>query len=176
MQNESIAKRFMDYCSGFPYFPVHIHGFLLNFEKAAGELGFDLKEFLNQGKVLDLGCGVDGVLTNYLIDSGCNAVGVDSSPNSYAKNVIRSDARTLPFQDSSFRVVTSLALLTDPDFEDSSSLDQILPEVIRVLQPGGHFVLQDYGNTRSTTRPIFELGDGYFQVFQKPPQGDGNLT
>jgi trans-aconitate methyltransferase len=47
------------------------------------DLGMPVVELLNAKpgeRILDLGCG-DGVLTKKLLDSGCEVVGIDSSPD-----------------------------------------------------------------------------------------------
>ncbi len=90
-------------------------------------------------RVLDLGCG-DGALTRKLVELGCDAVGVDASPEMIAAarnlgldaHVI--DGHALAFEDAFDAVFSNAALhwMTRPE--------AVLAGVRKALRPGGRFV------------------------------------
>lgn len=90
-------------------------------------------------KILDLGCG-DGVLTEELIASGADVVGVDASPRQIEaarRRGIRAlvvDGHELAFS-SEFDAVFSNAAL-----HWMQRPDEVLNGVARALKPGGRFV------------------------------------
>lgn len=99
-------------------------------------------------RVLEVGCGTGLVLAK-LVTVAREAVGVDLSPGmlSIARarglDVREGSATALPFDDASFDVVCSFKVLAHvPD------IDLAMREVVRVLRPGGHAILEFY-NRRS---------------------------
>lgn len=88
-------------------------------------------------RVLDVGCGDGRIPALY---TSPEVVVVDSSPDAVERAAARgldaqlADAQELPFEDSSFDVVTcSHALYHVPD------VGRALAEFVRVLRPGGRF-------------------------------------
>jgi SAM-dependent methyltransferase len=99
---------------------------------------------LETGKnILEPGAG-NGEFTIRLAKSGASVVGIEISPKQVAiadnklshfpnVKVIEGDVTQLPFEDQSFDAVVGNAVLHH--FE----LAQTLPELYRILKPGGHF-------------------------------------
>lgn len=88
-------------------------------------------------RILDVGCGDGRIPALY---TSPEVVAVDVSPAAVERAAARglnaqlADAQELPFEDSSFDVVTcSHALYHVPD------VDRALAEFVRVLRPGGRF-------------------------------------
>ena len=104
----------------------------------------DLVSPLAGEELLDVATGTAGVLRELRMPPGrpLRAVGVDSSPQMLAAardlppewELVRADARELPFDDDSFDVATVAYLLHLLDRRDR---DLVLEEVARVLRPGG---------------------------------------
>ncbi len=103
-------------------------------------------------RILDLGCG-DGVLTEKLLTSGADVMGVDASADmieaAQAKglNVRRLDAEHLDFSSEFDAVFSNAALhwMLDPD--------AVIAGVGRALKPGGRFVGEfgGHGNVAAIT-------------------------
>lgn len=110
--------------------------------------------FVETGPVLDLGCGT-GVLIEQLDAQDLPAFGVDREPSMLRRaiqrprargRVIRADASSLPFRDRSFASVLAT-------FPARFILDPVtLTEVMRVLRPGGRFVVLMSGETSEKAR------------------------
>lgn len=115
-------------------------------------------------KLLDIGCG-----TGYLIDMLASAheaqyTGIDLSPNMVKvatdkkiKNAIFTEgvSDNLPFADNSFDVVTC-----SQSFHHYPDTDKALKEALRVLKPGGLYIISDTG-----VGPLKAFGaavDGFF--------------
>ncbi|WP_276261555.1 class I SAM-dependent methyltransferase [Haloglomus litoreum] len=107
----------------------------------------DLLPDVSGQRVLDAGCG-GGAYTEWLLDHGAEAVGIDASEGMLAEardrlgdrsgvTFRRADLRErLPFEDDSFDgVVSGLALGYVEDW------DRLFEEFRRVLRPGGFVVL-----------------------------------
>jgi SAM-dependent methyltransferase len=107
-------------------------------------------------RVLDVGCGDGRIPALY---TSPEVVVVDSSADAIDRAVARgldaqlADARELPFEDSSFDVVTcSHVLYHLPD------VDEALAEFVRVLRPGGRFA------------GIYSMPEDMREVFAESPE------
>jgi len=102
---------------------------------------------------LDIGCG-GGIITEDLAKLSNNVSGIDLSQASlntakeHAKkaglsiNYLQAAAENLPFDDSSFDLVTCCDVLEHVD-----DLPQVIKEINRVLKPGGTFVFDTINRT-----------------------------
>lgn len=97
----------------------------------------------SEGLVLDIGGGGEGIIGRLM---GDRVVAVDLSrdelegaPPGNIKMVM--DARELAFLDGSFHTATSFCTLMY--IEDQEDQRQVLAEVLRVLRPGGRFLIWD---------------------------------
>lgn len=113
-------------------------------------------------QVLDIGCG-DGVLSTTLAAAGAQVTGLDASGDmlvaarrragaaGVALELAQGEAEHLPFPDSRFDVVLSVATLCF-----SGDPDRPVREMARVLRPGGRLVLGELGrwNTWSAVRRV----------------------
>jgi len=107
-------------------------------------------EKYRQKKVLEIGCGLGGMLMNWA-RNGAQCTGVDLNPTSIAQtkkrfelygleaNIRLEDANQLPFEDNSFDYVWSWGVL-----HHSPNLDLSIRELFRVLKPGGEFGIMLY--------------------------------
>lgn len=112
------------------------------------DLGLPVVELLNpvEGeRILDVGCG-DGVLTEKIISSGCQVVGIDASPDM----VEAARARGIDA-----RIMNASALRFDAEFDavfSNAALHWMHPPeavaegVYRALKPGGRFVAEFGGS------------------------------
>jgi SAM-dependent methyltransferase len=100
---------------------------------------------INISRVLELGSDSQGCMVRALAESplGIEAIGVNpvlkSSIAGERWKVLSADARSLPFEDSSFDVVISVAA-----FEHFFELDLAIEEAYRVLKVGG-VLLSNFG-------------------------------
>jgi len=92
--------------------------------------------------VLDVGCGTGKILTD-LTARGHRVVGLDFSDRALtycagrgAEMLVRGDAQRLPFADRSFDLIVALDIL-----EHVPDDDAMASEILRVLRPGGHAIL-----------------------------------
>ncbi|MCR5216492.1 MAG: class I SAM-dependent methyltransferase [Lachnospiraceae bacterium] len=111
-----------------PYFFVRKHLYD-NIKKYAPSL---------KGKVLDFGCGAkpyQTLFTNCTEYIGCD---IAVSGHNHKNEIIDVyyDGKTLPFEDESFDSVFSSEV-----FEHVENLDEMLPELNRVLKKGGHMLI-----------------------------------
>jgi len=106
------------------------------------------KNIKRGNKALDLGCGT-GRHTFFLLERGCNVIGVDISPKmlevlkrkaeerKYSLSLFLTDCNNLPFKTESFDVVISiygpLTHLQNPA--------NCIQEIMRVLKKGGKIVI-----------------------------------
>ncbi len=90
------------------------------------------REFLPQGRLLDLGCGVGH---SYHLLAPRQTVGLDISPDALRdqdRETVLADMRELPMEDGDFASVLSVQSL-----EHVPDPERVVAEVARVLQPGG---------------------------------------
>ncbi len=99
-----------------------------------------LEEFQCDGFILDVGGGGSGVIGRW---KGSQVVAIDRSrreladaPDGPLKVVM--DARDLQFLDDTFPVATAFFSFM---YMDNSDHEPVLREVLRTLQPGGHFLI-----------------------------------
>jgi len=96
--------------------------------------------------ILDLGCG-DGQLTQKIVRTGANVIGVDASPEmveaARARGIVAdvANAEELPFMRQEFDAVFSNAALHWVRGQDA-----MMNQVHRVLKPGGRFVAEMGGH------------------------------
>jgi ubiquinone/menaquinone biosynthesis C-methylase UbiE len=116
-------------------------------------------EITPEMQVLDLCCG-SGQATQILVQRSRYVTGLDASPFSIQRaqqnvpqaSFVEAFAESMPFEDGQFDLVHTSAALHEmkPD-----QLQRILPEVYRVLKPGGTFCLVDF---HTPNNPIFLPG------------------
>ncbi len=105
-----------------------------------------IRSLLSNGDVLDLGCGTGRLLQKIPSESG---VGVDISLSMLKKapsNLRRlcADGHQLPFADQSFDTV-----LAAQGVIRYMELSKVMPEIFRVLRPGGRFATHQFGSVFS---------------------------
>jgi SAM-dependent methyltransferase len=119
--------------------------------------------FLDQGRVIDVGCGVGH---SYRLLGPRETVGVDLHPSvleGQERETVEADMRDLPFPDGEFDgaiAVHSIEHVPDPD--------RALAEMVRVLKPGAPAVLVT-PNRLTFARPD-EIIDPYHYVEFDPTQ------
>jgi ubiquinone/menaquinone biosynthesis C-methylase UbiE len=98
-----------------------------------------LKEHLQQGSILELGCS-KGHLTRLLCENNYNCIGTDISKTalSYAKDLktVRIDSETLPFKNNVFEAVVAIMTI-----EHLPHPAECVKEVFRVLKKNGLFIV-----------------------------------
>ena len=97
-------------------------------------------------EILDIGCGTGAMLDELSVY--CRVVGADFSPEALAfcrkrgdrlnahYDLVRADARRLPFASNSFDIVTAMDIIEHIDLDKDALL-----EIGRVLRPGGHLLV-----------------------------------
>ncbi len=96
-------------------------------------------------RILDLGCG-KGRFARILADRGARVVGLDISAAMLAAarggalHRVRGSARRLPFRDATFDAAIAVEVF---EHLESRAIDEACDELLRVLRPGGRFVLVD---------------------------------
>ncbi len=114
------------------------------------------KSFFAGNRILDIGCGPRGSLE--WCDAASQRVGLDPLAKSYRQLgidfhkmlYVASGAENIPFADEYFHVVASFNSLDHVD-----NLDKSIAEIIRVLKPGGMFLLiTDVNHGPTATEPI----------------------
>jgi len=112
-------------------------------DKFIGQLRF--KKIINkipkESKVLDLGCGLNGLFLQKIQDSISEGVGLDLKINNNFKNdkiklLSHNLDNPLPFENNYFDVITSLANLEHLNYPEN-----VLKEIYRVLKPNGILLL-----------------------------------
>jgi ubiquinone/menaquinone biosynthesis C-methylase UbiE len=100
------------------------------------------REFYKNKKILDIGCGPRGSL-EWATEARLR-VGLDPLADAYrnlgterhAMEYVACGAERIPFPDGAFEAVCSLNSLDHVD-----DLDRVIPEIVRVITPGGDFLL-----------------------------------
>ena len=117
---------------------------------------------LPPGRMLDVGCGY-GKLSRNLISMGWQAVGIDIvrepllSLAEEGIHPIRSDFRsTLPVRDQTFDMAFAGEVI-----EHTTSENDFISEIARVLKPGGHLVI--------TTPNLVSLRNRFYMFFGRLP-------
>ena len=117
-------------------------------------------------EVLDVATGTAAVAIELARRSGCRVVGLDQSPEMLAAGrqrveaaglgdrirLVDGSADQLPFADSSFDALTFTYLLRYVDDPEAT-----LPELARVVRPGGTLAALEFGLPRGIWRPLWEL-------------------
>lgn len=129
-------------------------GFYLGWSGAAGQLRAERRAEMYKAagkigpgkKILEIGCG-PGIFTSMIAPSGADITAVDLSPElirmagsgNPAPNVkyLIMNAEKLEFRDNSFDCVYGSSVMHHLD------LDKTLPEMLRVLKPGGNLVFTE---------------------------------
>lgn len=92
-------------------------------------------------RLLDLGCG-SGETVKLLRSMNFQAEGIDLRADKHEAYLVKGDASLLPWKEHFFQGVLAECTLSVMD------TGKVLPEVLRILEPGGIFLVSD----------IFELG------------------
>lgn len=129
----------------------------VGYHKLIDDQAAELVRRVGEGKrVLEVGCGT-GLVLERITHFAKQAKGIDLSPGmlehatARGLNVCEADCTKLPFEDASFDVACSFKVLAHvPDF------DAALAEMVRVVRPGGHIVIDIY-NRRSLRYAIKRL-------------------
>lgn len=124
------------------WYEDHRHG---GYHELIDDLESDLlRRFVLDREVLEVGCGT-GLILQRIEPLADQAIGLDLSEGMLERatrrglDVVRGDARRLPFDDEAFDVVCSFKMLAHlPDVE------QAVREMVRVTRPGGHLLLEFY--------------------------------
>jgi ubiquinone/menaquinone biosynthesis C-methylase UbiE len=114
------------------------------------------KSFYSNKRILDIGCGPRGSLE--WADNTLQRIGLDPLAKSYKELGIDSQkmlyvvgaAENIPFPDEYFEIVTSFNSLDHVD-----NIDETIGEIIRIVKPGGMFLLiTDVNHQPTATEPI----------------------
>lgn len=133
----------------------------------------------SQAVGLDLGCGQGWYLAE-MRKLGYTVDGTDYSQGQLDKAVVnleaqgvpdgrlvQADARALPFESNSFDFVYSINAIHH--LLESDSQERALSEIVRVLRPGGIFMLHEI----NTENPVFRWYMGYlFPLIKKIDEGN----
>lgn len=117
----------------------------VGYHKLIDDQAAELVRRVGEGKrVLEVGCGT-GLVLGRIAEFASAAKGIDISPGmlTHAKDrnldVQEADCTDLPFEDASFDVACSFKVLAHvPNF------DAAVAEMVRVVRPGGHLVIDIY--------------------------------
>ena len=109
-----------------------LHGGLSN----SGGVEYIFKKWIPFGRFLDVGCGEQRQIENWVVEKGCSYMGVDLFPVKGRINAVQGDMHELPFEDKSFDVV-----FVHNVFEHSISPFIALNEFSRVLSGDGFIII-----------------------------------
>ena len=131
-------------------------------------------------KVLDLGCG-RGFLVHEFKDNGIHTYGID------LRNIFEferpsmsfADAKSLPFRDKTFDVITEAYTLSDMlelQKYNHDKINAVAKEALRVLKPGGCFIthpgnsvnLSFFGFKDVTEKDNYFFKKGIIAVYRRP--------
>ncbi len=132
-----------DYYDAHPdWYEDHRHG---GYHELIDDLESDLlRRYVLERTVLEVGCGT-GLILQRIAPLAERAIGIDVSAGmlerAAARNleVVRGDARRLPFVDEAFDVVCSFKMLAH-----IPNVERAVREMARVTRPGGHLLLEFY--------------------------------
>jgi len=120
-------------------------------------VAFDIdKNFYAGKKVIDIGCGPRGSME--FMDNAAERIGYDPLVDEYLKlgadqhkmKYVKGYSESMPFADNSMDVITSINSL-----DHVEDLTKTLSEILRVLKPGGHFLMGvDIHSHPTPTEPI----------------------
>jgi SAM-dependent methyltransferase len=154
--------------------PQHMRDRLLDTKLAHLQDALRTHGIADGARGLDLGCGQGWYLTamrarGYRVDGTDYSVGQlrrAAAEPAASGRVVQADAQALPFGDASYDFVYSINAihhLPDPGAQQRS-----LQEVVRILRPGGLFLLHEI-NTRN---PLFRWYMGYvFPLLKRIDEG-----
>ena len=143
---------------------------------------FQIEEFekyvSKEMKTLDVGCGYGRTL-NELYDHGFkDLTGIDYSQaminrglkSNHNLNLIKTDGKSIPFQDNEFDAVIIISVLTS-NITDGEQ-ENLISEILRVLKEGGILYFADFlinGDERNLQRyQKYEDKYGAYGVFELP--------
>ena len=138
------------------------------------------ESFKKDSLVLDAGCG-NGKNMNYLKDK-CEIIGIDSCKNFVTLckerqlNVLESNILNLPFEDSTFDYIISIAVIHH--LKTESERYKAIDEMLRVLKPNGKILVTvwAYESDKFSENKKFKIGDNivkfnnnnrYYYIFNK---------
>lgn len=159
--------------------PVHVRDRLLAKKVGIIEDTLTAHGVPRAARGLDLGCGQGWYLAE-LCARGYTVDGTDYSTGQLAEArshvgaavrdrilLLRADARTLPFADASYDFVYGINAIHHLVSEDAQQ--RALREIVRVLRPGGVFLLHEI----NTLNPVFRWYMGYlFPLLKKIDEGN----
>jgi SAM-dependent methyltransferase len=131
-----------------------------------------------EARILDYGCGYGRTLAELSEAGFQKLIGVDFSPAMLARaqaavpgaGLVRTDGRSLPFENECFDLVLLFAVLTC--IPENNEQRQLLAEVKRVLRPGGLLYISDVlVNNDQRNRERYERDAekyGCYGVFELP--------
>ncbi len=125
-------------------------------------------EFNSEKKVLEVACNMGTTLIEVANKYGCSITGVDMSDEALEKakenikaanledkiNLLKADARSLPFEDETFDIVINEAMLTMLSNKDK---EKALNEYYRVLKKGGVLLTHDINILRKVPKVIISV-------------------
>ncbi len=139
-------------------------------ESSPGLLEIMKQSGINDGHVVDLGCG-SGIWARFLTDAGYDVTGVDISPAMISLSKKRAPGATFrvesfhTFRFPSCRAVTSLGEPFNYLFDKShnrAQLTQLFRRVFATLEPGGLFIFDVAEPGRDQGRaPVFWRGEDW---------------